>query len=172
MCVLGFNFVTFFWEKCDKNIHEWQIVKPIKVCNSKSYRPLVLILIYTIHQPFVHVCTKFQCYSFHSSWEICYEKFSLMVNCRTYHVTHRVIGLCPRFRCTPYINPMGMCVPNYNFVTLTVLEKSATKIYLMRMNRMMYRRKEWGKEWQKEGMTEGQDKSSIAPLSESGAIIT
>ena len=169
MCVLGFNFVTFFWEKCDKNFHKWQIVKPIKVCNSKSYRPLVLILVYTIHQPFVHVCTKFQCYSFHNSWEIRDEKFSLMVNCRTYHVTPRVMGLCPGFLYTPYINPLGMCVPSYNFVTLHFVRN--TKIYLMRMNRMMDRRKEWGKDWRKEGMTEGQGKSSIAPLSESGAII-
>ena len=125
MCVLGFNFVTLFWEKCDKNIHEWQIVKSIKVCNSKSYRPLVLILIYTIHQPFVHVCTKFQCYSFHSSWEIFYEKFSLMVNWRTYHVTPRVIGLCPGFLYTPYIN--GYVCTKLQLVTLQFLRKVPQK---------------------------------------------
>ena len=45
--------------------------------------------------------------------------------------------------------------PSFNFITLTVLEKSATKIYLMMMDRM----------------TEGQVKSSITPLFQSEAII-
>ena len=122
-----FQLSNLFWEKCDKNIHEWQIVKPIKICNSKSYRPLVLILVCPIHQSFVHACTKFHCYIFHCSLEICDEKFSLMVNCKTYHVTPRVIGLCPWSLYTPYINALGMCVPSYNFVTLQFLRKVPPK---------------------------------------------
>ena len=43
------------------------------------------------------------------------------------------LPLIPRYR--RYINPLGMCVPRFNFVTLTVLEKkSVTKIYLLQMD--------------------------------------
>ena len=52
--------------------------------NSKSYIPLALILVYTIQQPTVRVWTKFQLYSFRSSWEICNDLFSFMANCKTY----------------------------------------------------------------------------------------
>ena len=47
-----------------------------------------------------------------------------------------------------------MHVPSFIVVTLTVSEKSATKIYPMRMD----------------GMTEGKGKSSIAPLFQSWRI--
>ena len=36
-----------------------------------------LILVYTIHLPTVHVCTKFQSSKLHSSWEKCDEIFSI-----------------------------------------------------------------------------------------------
>ena len=49
--------------------------------NSKSYGPLPSIPVNTIHQPIVHVSTKFQLYSFHSSWKICNENFWVMVIC-------------------------------------------------------------------------------------------
>ena len=52
-----------------------------------------------------------------------------------------------------------MRVPSFNFVTLTVVEKSVTKIYLMRTDGMT--------DGRKEGMTEGQGKSSIALLFQS-----
>ena len=170
MCVLGFNFVTFFWEKCNKNIHEWQIVKPIKIRNSKSYIGPWCWFWYTLYISHLSICVpSFNVTAFIVPEKSVMKNFSLMVNYKTYHVTPRVMGLCPGFLYTPYINPLGMCVPSYNFVTLQFLRN--TKIYLIRMRRMIDRRKEWGKEWWKEGMTEGQSKSSIAPLSESGAII-
>ena len=37
-----------------KFFHLWQIVKPIKGFNFKSYRLLALFLVYTIYQPTVH----------------------------------------------------------------------------------------------------------------------
>ena len=48
-----------------------------------------------------------------------------------------------------------MCVPSFNFVTLTVLEKSATKIYLITGQ------KEGMTDGIMEGMTEGQGKSKV-----------
>ena len=41
------------------------------------------------------------------------------------------MGPWPRFQYTRYINPLSMCVPSFNFVNLTVLEKKETKIYLI-----------------------------------------
>ena len=87
MSLPGFNFnPNSSWEKLDENFSLMANVKPIKGCNSKSYRPLALILVYTIHQPTVHVCIKSQLYSFHNSWEIYNDNkmFSLMVYCKTY----------------------------------------------------------------------------------------
>ena len=83
----------------------------------------MLILVYTIHQPFVHMCTKFQCYSFHSSGEICDEKFSLMVNYKTYHVTPRVMGLCPRIPVHTIHQPTGYVCTKLQLCNLTVLKK-------------------------------------------------
>ena len=40
--------------------------------------------VYPMHQPIVHVWTKFQLNSFHSAWEISNQNFSFMVNWKTY----------------------------------------------------------------------------------------
>ena len=69
--LLPLQFLRKVPQKQKKN-HKWQIVNPTF---SKSYRPLALILITTIQQSTVHVCTKFQLYSFRSSWEICNDFF-------------------------------------------------------------------------------------------------
>ena len=60
--------------------------KTYQETNSKSYRPLALILVLTTQQPTVHVYTKFQLYSYNNSWEICSENFmyKCMANCETY----------------------------------------------------------------------------------------
>ena len=42
-----------------KMFYVWQIVKPIK-SNFRSNGLLALILVYTIHQSTVHLCTRFQ----------------------------------------------------------------------------------------------------------------
>ena len=53
------------WEKCDENFNVWILEKEkIKGRISSS----TLILVYTIHPPTVHVCTKFQPFRPHSSW--------------------------------------------------------------------------------------------------------
>ena len=54
--VPSFSFRAFVApEKSVIKIFLWQIVKPIKGFNSKSYGLLAPILVYTIHQPTVHV---------------------------------------------------------------------------------------------------------------------
>ena len=59
-----------------KNFNVWKLERKkneeIKGWISSSS----LILVYTIHLPTVHVCTKFQPSRPHSSWEKCDEKFS------------------------------------------------------------------------------------------------
>ena len=54
--------------------------KPIKEDNSKSYRPLALLSVSTVHLSIKHVCTKFQFFSFLSSGENCEENFHLLKN--------------------------------------------------------------------------------------------
>ena len=66
------------------SFHLWQIVKPITGFNSRSYGSLALIQVYTIHQPTVHVCSRFQLCNTYSSWEKCDKNFSLMSNYKTY----------------------------------------------------------------------------------------
>ena len=52
-------------EKCDENFNIWILEKEkIKGQISSS----ILVLVYTIHPPTVHVCTKFQPSRPHSSW--------------------------------------------------------------------------------------------------------
>ena len=62
MCVPSYNFLSFIVpeESVTMNFHLWQIVKLIKEFKSKGYVPLALILVYTIHQSTVNVCTRFQ----------------------------------------------------------------------------------------------------------------
>ena len=55
------------------------------------------------------------------------------------------------------------CVPSFNSVILTVVEKSVMKIYLMRTDGMPGGRKEERREGRNKWMTEGQGKSSIVP---------
>ena len=53
------------WEKCEENFNTWILEKEkIKGWISSSS----LILVYTIHPPTVHVCTKFQPSRLHNSW--------------------------------------------------------------------------------------------------------
>ena len=63
------------WEKCDKNFKVWKLERKkneeIKGWISRKSP----IPVYTIHQPIVHVCTKFQPFRPHSSWEKSDEKF-------------------------------------------------------------------------------------------------
>ena len=61
--------------------------KPMKGHNFKSYGPLVLIPVYTIHPVIVHVYTNFKLSSFDSSREICYENFQEWQNLNTYQGT-------------------------------------------------------------------------------------
>ena len=64
-----------FWDRCDETFQrlkigekeKWRIKR--QICSSR------LILVYTIHLPTVHVCTKFQPSRPHSSWEKCNKKF-------------------------------------------------------------------------------------------------
>ena len=62
-------------------------LKTYQGTNSKSYGPLAPIRVYTIQQVIVYVHTNFQLSSFHSSWEIWYEKFQEWQNLNTYQGT-------------------------------------------------------------------------------------
>ena len=53
------------WEKCDENFIIW-ILEKEKIKGQISSRSLILV--YTIHPPTVHVCTKFQPSRPHNSW--------------------------------------------------------------------------------------------------------
>ena len=115
------------------------------------------------------MCIKFQLYSFHSSWEICNVFFvvfffPLQVNCKTYQGMKLqdlwFLGLILVFTIP---QPTSTCVPSFNSVTLTVVEKSVMKIYLMRTDGMPGGRKEERREGRNKWMTEGQGKSSIVP---------
>ena len=62
MCVPSLNFIAFIAPEKSvmKIFHLWQTVKPIKGFNSKTYGPMALILVHTIHRLSVHVCTRLQ----------------------------------------------------------------------------------------------------------------
>ena len=95
-----------------------------------SYGPLALILVYTIHQSNLHVCTRFQfCYT-HSSWEKCDKKFSLMEICKTYQGIHsKSYRPFAWFKYTLYNSPLSMCVPSFKFIGFIAPEKSVMKIF-------------------------------------------
>ena len=79
------------------------VLKPTKGHNSKSYKLLAPIPVYTIHPVIVHVYTNFQLSSFHSSWEICYENFQEWQNLKTHEGTelHELLALGHHSATTP-----------------------------------------------------------------------
>ena len=85
--IFYFYFFFFFWN-------------PTKGHNSKSYGALVLIPVYTIHPVIVHVYTKFQLSSFHSSQSVTnifkYGKIWKSVkdhNCKSYGPVATILPL-------------------------------------------------------------------------------
>ena len=67
------SFNLLVREKSDEKfcLKIWEKEKWIKEQISSSS----LILVYTIHLPTIHMCTKFQSSRPHSSWEKCDENF-------------------------------------------------------------------------------------------------
>ena len=92
-----------------------------------------MIPIYTIHPPIFHVCNKFEPSRPHSSWEKCDEKFScLKIQEKEKWKIKGQISSTAWFQYTRYICPLFTCVPSFNLLGLTVLEKSVTKNFNVR----------------------------------------
>ena len=169
MCVPGFKIITLtvLEKKATKIFHKWRIAKPIKGCNSKSYMPLALILVYTILQ------TTFMCVPSFNYIAFIVPKKSVMnfFHLRQIVKPYQGIYLQELWALAPDsskhdISTHWVCV--YQVSTLTVLEKSAKKFYLKRLDGMTNGRTKGVTE----GVMEEQGKSSIAQLFQSRAIMT
>ena len=90
--------------------------------SSSSLIPIYLIELYT-----VHVCTKLQSSRPHSSWEKCNKKFQFLKIGEKNEVIKGQKAAAAWFQYTWYIPPLPMCVPSFNLLGLTVLEKRVTK---------------------------------------------
>ena len=85
-------------------------------------------LVYTIHLPTFHVCTKFQSSRPHSSWEKCDENFNVWkLETKKHEKIKGGIRAAAWFQYTRYIHPFSKCVTSFNLPGLTVPEKSVTK---------------------------------------------
>ena len=116
------------WERCDKNIlmfENWRERKMKKIteqiCSSSC-----LILVYTIHPPIVHVCTKFQLSRPHSSWEKCDENLNIWI-LEKEKIMERISSSSLILEYT--IHP-PMCVPSFNLLGLAVPDRSVRKILM------------------------------------------
>ena len=95
--------------------------------NSRSYGPLALIQVYTIHQPTVHVCTRFQhVFQILRKMQLKVFIYGELTNLSR-DVSPKVIGPWPWFWYTRYLSPLSMRVPSFNLIAFTVPEKSVSK---------------------------------------------
>ena len=85
-CYISFIVVRPQTKKLLSRMH-FNVWKPTKGHNSKTYGSLVPIAVHTIHPVIAHVYTNFQLSSFYSSREICYENFQEWQNLKTYEGT-------------------------------------------------------------------------------------
>ena len=89
-----------------------------------------LNLVYTIHLPTVHVCTKCQSSRHHSYWQKCDEKFQCWkLERKKNEEIKGWIRAAAWFWYTWYICPLSTCVPIFKLLGLTVPEKSVMKSF-------------------------------------------
>ena len=100
--------------------------------------------VYTIHPPIVHMGIRFQPSRPHSSWERCDKNILMFENWRERKMKkyrNKYAAAAVWFWYTRYIQPLSMCAPSFNFLGLTVPEKSVMKTLIFEYWRKKI--KEW-----------------------------
>ena len=124
--VPSFNLGPIVPKKSDEKFQCWKLEKKKNEEEIKGWiSSRSLILVYMIHLPTVHVCTKLQSPRPHSSWEKSDEKFQCWKLERKKNEETK--GWFRSSRYTWYICPLSTYVPSFNLLGLTVPEKSVTK---------------------------------------------
>ena len=90
--------------------------------------------VYTTHPPIVHVGITFQSSRPHRSWESCDTNILMFENWRERKmrkIKDKYAAAAAWFWYTRYIHPLSMCASSFNFLCLTVPEKSVKKILIL-----------------------------------------